>query len=98
MTVRKKYRPTDSHLGPKTVRFVPIQDGDVVELGDTSPNAIGGYGFYHRWPAHLLLGFKAGPAGKRSGWIVVLVDEQAAPGSKPIKHRSLRAVGKAAAK
>jgi hypothetical protein len=91
-----KYMPRDTHIGPRTVRFIPVKDGDVVELGDTaglsSPN-----GWTRRTP-HIILGFKPGTAAQPRGWLVILVNEDAHPRSKPIKrresqNRSLRAVG-----
>src|SRR5512146_3108129 len=94
---RPKYNPPDSHIGPRTVRSIPGRDGDVVELGDMSPNPTNIQHVFGRPPRHTYLGFKPGTGGKPFGWIVVLVDESAHPASKPIKRRlsqgrSLRAV------
>lgn len=84
-----RYMKRASHMDPMTVRFIPVKDGDVVELGDTGP-AIVNNTYSH--PIHYLLGFKPGTAGKPQGWIVVLVDETAPNASKPIKRRTRLAV------
>jgi hypothetical protein len=73
------YASTDQPI--KRVKFIPIKDGDLVEMGATSiPGAAygGGLGFpeqaMERYP-HTFLGFKPGTGPKATGWIVVLVDE-----------------------
>ena len=80
------------HIGPKRVRFIPVKDGDIIELGDSGMPGIAG--------AHKLIGFKPGPGPKAAGWIVVLVEESAPAKGMPHKRRSsaagaakLRAVG-----
>jgi hypothetical protein len=80
-----KYVKRSSHIGPATVRFIPVANGDVVELGDTAPNTTS---FYASRPRHIYLGFKPGAGPRANGWIVVLVDESAPAASKPIKRRS----------
>ena len=83
----RKYQKTASHVGPKTVRYIPIRDGDVVELGDCGQLTTS---YYASHPRHTLLGFKPGPLSKPAGWIVVLVDEAAAPASRPVVRRFRR--------
>ena len=51
--------------GPVRVVFMPIKDGDVIELNDTYQ----GHTIVH------MEGFKPGPARERSGWLVLLVHE-----------------------
>jgi hypothetical protein len=69
------------------IRFIPVKDGDLVDLGDTSTPTTA---YYARKPKHLILGFKPGPGPKAVGWLVVLVDEDAKP--KTQRPRKLRAV------
>jgi hypothetical protein len=52
----------------KTVQFIPIKQGDILEVGDMGLFGITG--------KNKLVGFKPGPAGKRQGWLVILVDEE----------------------
>ena len=85
----QRYNKRSSHIGPGTIRFIPVKDGDVVELGDTAPNTTS---YYATRPRHIYLGFKPGAGPQAAGWIVVLVDNEAPAASKPIKRRSLRAV------
>jgi hypothetical protein len=83
----------DYHIDARRVRFIPVKDGDIVELGDSGLPAIAG--------RHKLIGFKPGPGPRPNGWIVVLIDEAAPKKGMPRKHRSatkaeatrLRAVG-----
>jgi hypothetical protein len=51
--------------GPCRVEFMPIKDGDVVDLMDSYQ----GHTIVHEF------GFKPGPARSRSGWLVLLVHE-----------------------
>ena len=71
----------------KRIRFIPVKDGDAIDLGDTS---VPTRSYYASKPKHLILGFKPGPGPKASGWLVVLVDEDAKP--KTARPRKLRAV------
>lgn len=87
MTVR--YVKSSRHVGPLTVRYIPIKDGDVVELGDTAPHSFSLYAAHSR---HILLGFKPGTGPKASGWIVVLVQDDAPEASKPVRRRTRKAV------
>lgn len=48
-----------------TIKFIPIKHGDEVDLGATGVLGVSG--------DHKYLGFKPGRAGKREGWLVVLV-------------------------
>ena len=59
-----------------TVKFIPIKHGDKVALGNTGLLGISG--------RHTLIGFKPGRAGKREGWIVVLVNGVK---GQPVKRR-----------
>lgn len=83
------YSTTDHPV--KRVKFIPVKDGDRVELGATSvPGAtFAGHGYsqqvLERYP-HTLIGFKPGTGPKAFGWLVVLVDE-AHPSSQPVKRR-----------
>jgi hypothetical protein len=47
------------------IKFVPVKNGDTVDLGDTGLLGISG--------AHKFLGFKPGRAGKPEGWLVFLI-------------------------
>ena len=69
------------------VRFIPVKDGDQIELGDTS---LPTRSYYATKPKHLILGFKPGPGPRATGWIVVLIDEKARP--RTAQPRKLRAV------
>ena len=84
------YRKPSSFINTGTVRFIPVKDGDQVELGDTGPNTTS---FYASRPRHIYLGFKPGVGPRATGWLVILVDEAAPTASKPSKHRtSIKAV------
>ena len=67
------------------VRYIPIADGDQIELGDTS---VPTRSYYATKPQHLIVGYKPGPGPQARGWLVVLVDEQAKPATK--RPRKLR--------
>lgn len=76
-----------SRFGPKRVRFIPVKDGDVVELGDTGPLHTSHYAT--RTP-HIVIGFKPGPGPQANGWLVILVDEavRGRDNVRPVKRRS----------
>jgi hypothetical protein len=78
-------------FGPKRVRFIPVSDGDVVDLGATGPLQTS---YYATRTPHIVIGFKPGPGPKATGWLVVLVDEEAKGqgNRRPAKRRSLWAV------
>ncbi len=57
----------------RTVKFIPINHGSKIDLGDIGYAGISG--------KHKILGFKPAPGKKREGWIVVLVRDGA--GDKP---------------
>jgi hypothetical protein len=80
-----------SAFGPKRVRFIPVEDGDIVDLGHTGPVQTS---YYATKTPHLLVGFKPGPGPRPSGWLVVLVDDQVKGrhARQPSKRRSLKAV------
>lgn len=86
------YAKTDHPV--KRVRFIPVKDGDLLELGGTSvPGATVGSNGYHeqfmaRYP-HTVIGFKPGAGPKAVGWLVVLVDDAHAS-SQPVKRREKR--------
>jgi hypothetical protein len=75
----------------RRVRFIPIADGDIVDLGDTGPITTS---YYATKMPHQILGFKPGPGPRPTGWLVVLVDENAkGKGSRqPARRRALKAV------
>lgn len=58
--------------GPARVEFMPIKDGDIVDLNDSFQ----GHTIVHQ------MGFMPGPARSRSGWLVLLVHEE------PIQYKS----------
>ena len=73
------------------VRYVPIEEGAEVQLGDAGlPNIAG---------AHNLMGYQAAPIGPRQalanykphGWLVVLVNEGVST-AQPKRLRRLKAV------
>lgn len=86
------YTASDHPL--KRVRFIPIKDGDFLELGGTAvPGAtVGASGyvdqFMNRYP-HTVIGFKPGTGPKAVGWLVVLVDDRYTS-SQPVKRREKR--------
>lgn len=88
------YAKSDHPL--KRVRFIPVKDGDLLELGGTSvPGATTGNNDYvegHmiRYP-HTVIGFKPGTGPKAFGWLVVLVDDRYTS-SQPVKRREKRHV------
>jgi len=49
------------------VKFVPVKNGDRIELGDVGIVGVSG--------SHKLVGFKPGPTRSPSGWLVFLVDD-----------------------
>lgn len=67
----------------KIARFIWIENGTEVDLGDTGIPGVSG--------AHKLVGFKPAPGRKVGGWLVVLVNQQAQK-SKPhiVRLRKLR--------
>jgi hypothetical protein len=83
----------------KRVRFIPVKDGDLLELGGTAvPGATiptSGYPeqFMARYP-HTVIGFKPGTGPRAFGWLVVLVNDHFTS-SQPVKRREkrLRSVG-----
>lgn len=81
--MRRRY-VKNYHLEARRARFIPIKDGDVVELGNTGLPGIAG--------THTIIGFKPGPGPRAEGWLVVLVNEAASVHSRPHKRRALRAV------
>lgn len=50
--------------GPTRVVFMPVKDGDVIDI-----SGMRGHTSVHH------IGFKPGPARSRSGWLVLLVHE-----------------------
>ena len=75
-----------------TVRYIPVEEGAEVQLGDSGlPNIAG---------AHNLMGYQPAPLGARQaiasyrphGWLVVLVNE-AVSTPQPKRLRVLRKVG-----
>lgn len=48
----------------KTVKFIPVKHGDLIDIGNTGLLGVSG--------DSKLVGFKPGRAGKREGWLVVL--------------------------
>ena len=78
-------------FGPKRVRFIPVRDGDVVELGESGPLTTN---YYATKTPHIVIGFKPGPGPRAEGWIVMLVDEEAKGrrSRRPVKRRPLKAV------
>lgn len=60
-------------------KFIPIKDGTAVELGNTGIPGVSGI--------HKILGFKPGPGPQARGWLVVLVQEDAAAAGKPRRRR-----------
>jgi hypothetical protein len=69
----------------RRIRFIPVKDGDAIDLGDTGVPTTS---YYATKPKHLILGFKPGPGPKAAGWLVVLVDEDAKPRTR--RPRKLR--------
>ena len=55
----------------RTVRFIPIKHGDMIDLGDIGIVGVSGTSKY--------LGFKPGRARKREGWLVVAVASKHKP-------------------
>jgi hypothetical protein len=77
------------------VRYIPIKDGDLLDLGDTAPQTTS---YYATKKPHIILGYKPGPGPKAAGWLVVLVDESvkgrgAVQPHKRREPRTLKAVG-----
>lgn len=52
----------------KVARFIWIENGTAVDLGDSGIPGVSG--------SHKLVGFKPAPGRKVGGWLVVLVDKQ----------------------
>lgn len=50
-----------------TARFIPIENGTRVALGNTGLPGVSG--------DHKIIGFKSGPGPQARGWLVVLVAE-----------------------
>jgi len=68
----------------RIVRFIWVENGTEVDLGDTGIPGVSG--------AHKLVGFKPAPGRKVGGWLVVLINQQS-PKNKPhiVRLRKLRA-------
>jgi hypothetical protein len=82
-------RPAAWH-NTKRVRFIPIKDGDLLELNATTVPGAKTTDFAYlaqRDFPHTVIGFKAAPGTRVAGWLVVLVDETAEKRTLPVKHR-----------
>jgi len=58
----------------RIINFIPVQHGDLIDLGDLGLLGISGNAKY--------LGFKPGRSGKREGWLVVAMGGNNPPKKK----------------
>ena len=93
LKVNRQRETTVAKIAPTryVVRYVPVEEGAEVQLGDSGlPNIAG---------AHKLMGYQPAPLNPRArkpyeptGWLVVLVNE-AVSTAQPRRLRRLKAVG-----
>lgn len=73
--------------GPMEIRFVPVTEGDVVEVPMKKVRSGWGGESYIDPQTNHLLGFKPGRAGKREGWLVYGVHTDDPKTQRIVKRR-----------